>query len=37
MNIGFDIIFCGLAAALFVVGVVCWAKGAINAHRKNNK
>lgn len=37
MSIGFDIIFCGLAAALFVVGVVCWAKGAINAHRKNRK
>ena len=37
MNIGFDIIFCGLAFALFVVGVVCWAKGAINAHRKNRK
>lgn len=37
MNIGFDIIFCGLAAALFVVGCVCWAKGAINAHRGKKK
>lgn len=37
MNIGADVVFCGLAAALFVVGVVCWAKGAINAHRKNRK
>lgn len=37
MNIGFDIIFCGLAAALFIVGVCCWAKGAINAYRKNKK
>lgn len=37
MNIGFDIIFCGLAAALFVVGVACWVKGAVNAHKKSKK
>lgn len=34
MNIGADVVFCGLAFALFVVGVCCWAKGAINAYRK---
>lgn len=33
MQIGADVVFCGLAAALFIVGVCCWAKGAINAHR----
>lgn len=37
MNIGADVVFCGLAFALFVVGVFCWSKGAINAHRKNRK
>lgn len=37
MQIGADVVFCGLAASLFVVGVVCWAKGAINASRKNKK
>lgn len=37
MNIGADVVFCGLALALFVVGVFCWSKEAINAHRKNRK
>lgn len=37
MNIGADVVFCGLAFALFVVGVFCWAKGAINASRGKKK
>lgn len=37
MNIGADVVFVALAAALFVVGVCCWAKGAINASRGKKK
>lgn len=37
MQIGADVVFCGLAAAIFVVGVFCWAKGAINASRGKRK
>ena len=37
MNIGADVVFCGLALALFIVGVCCWAKGAINASRGKKK
>lgn len=37
MNITADVVFVALAAALFVVGVFCWARGAVNAHRKNKK
>lgn len=37
MNIGADVVFCGLAVALFIVGVFCWASGAVNANRKNRK
>lgn len=37
MNIGADVVFVALAAALFIVGVFCWAKGAINASRGKRK
>ena len=37
MNIGADVVFCGLAFALFIVGVMCWAKGVINASRGKKK